>query len=1147
MEMDGAAGHATLTILFTDVEGSTAFRTRAGDAAGNQVVAAHERLVADQVQLHDGRLVKSLGDGCLAVFDSASRALDCAMAVQRATLSAPLRVRMGLNTGEVTVTAEDVFGAPVNAAARIAAKAQGGEILISDIVRQLIGSTAGVDLRDRGRVRLRGFPERWRLHEVVWQDEPGVAGPPELTPFVGRAAELARLRRVLDNVANDRGAIVVIRGEAGIGKTRLATEALDHARGRGWRILAGRASPLGTGLGLEPIVEAFGGVLRDLEQPDRHTLTADLPHLARLFEGLGLPPPPPVGDPALERTLLFESVARLLERLARQTPAVLLIDDLQWADPASLELVHQLAHGIERHPVGLVLTYRSGERPETGRLRQLLVALRRSTSLEEIELQRLDRQAVETLAREFLGGRAPASLLDILVRAGGTPLFIDAFLRALLDRGQLTRVAGAWTLTETAIEVPAAVRDLILERLDGLDPTARRVVELVALTGGALSHDVLAGTGELEPVALTDAVEHLTAVGVLAEEVDATDLAYRLTHPLYQEVAAGALSETGRRRGHAALATALEQVAPADLESLGRHYLAAGPALDRRRALEVLTAAGGRAARRGGYDEAVRFFGAAVALARQAGDRAAVATLLEQLADSRQRSGQTGPAVASWTEALEIATASSETTTIARIHRALGIAEFDRGHLVAGLDHLDRAAERLATEPPSPEHGSVHFARVTVLRRLGHRDELRTVAGQLEDVATALESALTRAQAHYARAAILFDDGHLGEALGHATDGLEWAREAGDDTVTYRLHTVCCDAAAGLGDHTRVLHHSQAGRELLSSLGVAVVAGGAGLYRGLGAFQAGAWDDALAMSDEDLEVARRSDNPRLTASVLAGRAWLLAFRGDLTEAEALVGELRQGSYASAHADLRGFGMVSVAETRLALEQGQPERALATFCSATPGPERTGTWAWAAAEAEIRARGGDIAGARRAAEALAALSSPLMAAESAYAKALIHLTASDHDGALAELLRSIEHFEALRMPFHSARSRLELAAALAASDPTRATGEARQALAAFERIGAKRYADRARLLLGRLGVRSRPSRQPARANRTLSRRELEVALLVAEGLTNAEIAERLTVSVRTVTSHLDHIYTRLGINSRVALARHVAGEPSAVRN
>ena len=615
--MGGGGDQETLTMLFTDVEGSTAFRTRAGDAAGNQVIAAHERLVAEQVRQHDGRLVKSLGDGCLAVFPSPRRALECAVAIQHATLSSPLRVRMGLNTGEVTLTGDDVFGAAVNAAARIAAKSPGGEILVSDVVRQLIGSSPAFELRDRGRVRLRGFPERWRLHEVVWRTDPAGGGPPELTPFVARAAELARLRRMLDNLMAGRGAAVVIRGEAGIGKTRLASEALESARSRGWRILTGRASPFG-GLGLEPIIEAFGGLLRGLDQPALHQLVADLPHLSRLFEGIGVPPAPPVGDPALERTLLFESVARLLERLARQIPTVLLIDDIQWADPASLELLHQLGRSIDRHPAALVLTYRPGEGGETERLRKLLITLRRLGVLEEIELARLDPDAVGTMAREFLGGRVPSSLLEILVRAAGTPLFVDAFLRGLVDRGQLTRAADSWTLTDTAIEVPTAVRDVILERLDGLEPAARRVVEFVSLTGGALSYEVLAETGEWAPDALAGAVERLTAIGVLAEEIDADDLAYRLTHPLYHEVAAGALPEIGRRRGHATLATALERRSPSDLEGLGRHYLAAGPALDRARALEVFTEAAGRAAQRGAYVEAARFLDAAVALARRA-------------------------------------------------------------------------------------------------------------------------------------------------------------------------------------------------------------------------------------------------------------------------------------------------------------------------------------------------------------------------------------------------------------------------------------------------------------------------------------------------------------------------------------------------
>jgi len=518
--MEGAGGQETLTILFTDVEGSTAFLTRMGDVTGNKVMAAHERLVIEEVARLGGRHIKSLGDGCLAVFASPRRAVECAVAVQRAAMSAPLRVRMGLNTGEVSFAGGDVFGAAVNAAARIVAKAQGGEIVISDVVRQLLGSAAGFELRDRGRVRLRGFPERWRLHEVLWREDLIRGGNPELTPFVGRAAELARLRRVLDSLTVGRGAAVVIRGEAGIGKTRLAGEALEYAQSRGWRVLVGRASPFGAGLGLEPIIEAFGGAMRGLDRPALHALVADLPHLGSLFEWTGLTPPAPLGDVALERTLLFESVARLLERLARESPVVLLIDDIQWADPTSLELLHRLARDIDRHPAALVFTYRSDEPDQSDRLRRLLVSLRRLRGLEEIELARLDAPAVEMLVREFLGARVPSGLLDILGRAAGTPLFVGAFLRGLLERGQLRRSGTSWELSGDEIAIPVAIRDLVLERLDALRSAARRVVDLVSLSGGDLPYQVLSEAAELAPEVLSGAVEQLMAAGLLAEELE---------------------------------------------------------------------------------------------------------------------------------------------------------------------------------------------------------------------------------------------------------------------------------------------------------------------------------------------------------------------------------------------------------------------------------------------------------------------------------------------------------------------------------------------------------------------------------------------------------------------------------------------------
>jgi len=171
-----AAG-AFRTILFTDVEGSTALTQRVGDAKAREVLRAHEGIVREALKAHGGSEVKALGDGFMASFSSATRALECAIAMQRAfaahseAADAPIRVRIGLNAGEPIAEQEDLFGTAVNMAARIAAKAEGGEILASDVVRQLVAGK-GFLFADRGEVALRGFEDPVRLYEVRWGEEP---------------------------------------------------------------------------------------------------------------------------------------------------------------------------------------------------------------------------------------------------------------------------------------------------------------------------------------------------------------------------------------------------------------------------------------------------------------------------------------------------------------------------------------------------------------------------------------------------------------------------------------------------------------------------------------------------------------------------------------------------------------------------------------------------------------------------------------------------------------------------------------------------------------------------------------------------------------------------------------------------------------
>ncbi len=165
-------------------------------------------------------------------------------------------------------------------------------------------------------------------------------------PLVGRSAEMDRLAAQLSRAARGQGCALFLAGEAGIGKTRLAQEALALARERGFLVLEGSAYALEGGLAYAPILAAFGPFLRRLDSPRQARLVSGLPDLGQLFTDLRLPAPLPLGDPALEKTRLFEAVVRLLERLARKTPVLLFLDDLHWADPASIELLHYLARGI---------------------------------------------------------------------------------------------------------------------------------------------------------------------------------------------------------------------------------------------------------------------------------------------------------------------------------------------------------------------------------------------------------------------------------------------------------------------------------------------------------------------------------------------------------------------------------------------------------------------------------------------------------------------------------------------------------------------------------------------------------------------------------------------------------------------------------
>jgi predicted ATPase/class 3 adenylate cyclase len=242
----GEASGGLLTVLFTDLVGSTELAVSRGDDSARSIRRQHDQLVRKQLAAHGGREVQTTGDGFLVTFSSVRKAIDCACAIQRAQLEHNRRhadqavsLRVGLNAGEVSPRDDGLFGSAVNLAARVMAKAGPGEILVSEVVKQLAGTIAGVEFQDRGRFRLRGFPERWRLYELSGSPEVPHASPTEQrwaqtdgdgiresgqlpaprSSFVGRADEVIQVAQL---VASHR--LVTLTGSGGVGKTRLAIQ-----------------------------------------------------------------------------------------------------------------------------------------------------------------------------------------------------------------------------------------------------------------------------------------------------------------------------------------------------------------------------------------------------------------------------------------------------------------------------------------------------------------------------------------------------------------------------------------------------------------------------------------------------------------------------------------------------------------------------------------------------------------------------------------------------------------------------------------------------------------------------------------------------------------------------------------------------------
>jgi hypothetical protein len=584
----------------------------------DEVRRAHFSILRQAVATSGGTEVKNLGDGLMVVFTSASAALACAVAMQQGVEQAnrgtepAVGLRVGIGAGDVVCEDHDYFGDPVIEAVRLCALCESGQVLATMLVRATAGRRVRHECRSVGGLSLKGLPEPVESVEVLWEPlgsaEPGSTIPlPRrlgVRPFagvVGRETDLVLIKDAVKRVTEEETReVILVSGEAGLGKTTLAAKAARSAFEGGACVLFGHceediAAPY------ELFAEALGHYVAHAPEPQlRAHLERHGSELARLAPALASRitdlPRSKATDSDSERYLLFVAVVGLLNQISNEQPVVLVLDDLQWADRGSLQLLHHLVSVEVPMRVLVLATYRDSELSHASALVEALGALRRQIGVSRIELSGLDDSGVVTLMETVAGqtlDEDEVGLAHAIYReTDGNPFFVIEVLRHLAETGAIVQdETGRWVRSERLDEasLPDGVREVIGARVVRLGKRAEEILSVAAVIGRDFDLDLLAKAaraGDDEVLEVLDAA----AAAALVRELEAPAGRYSFAHSLIQRTLYEDLGPTRRARRHRRVAEALEDLCggrPGNrVGELARHWFSATQAQDLDKALE---------------------------------------------------------------------------------------------------------------------------------------------------------------------------------------------------------------------------------------------------------------------------------------------------------------------------------------------------------------------------------------------------------------------------------------------------------------------------------------------------------------------------------------------------------------------------------
>jgi DNA-binding NarL/FixJ family response regulator len=940
--------------------------------------------------------------------------------------------------------------------------------------------------------------------------------------LVGRQREQAALGNAIAVAAEADGGILLIAGDAGVGKTALVESALAEDGGL---VLRGGADQRAV-RPYAPVVAALRGYQRAV--PDGLGGSGPLAeHLALILPELGSPPPD------TDQATLFEAVANLLEQIARRQPTVVFLDDLQWVDGATAELLLQLDRTLQTAPVLILGAYRSDEVSRGHHLRRVRSELRRRRRLQELTVEPLGPADTAALAARVLGAQ-PGNRLARAVydRTQGVPFFIEELAVALAATGRLATAAGTVELgPEETLPLPDTIKETVLLRTERLSSTGRHTLEIAAAAGLGFDLELVAALGG------GDGLDEAIQQGFLVQ----VDQQGGFRHALIREAVYDDTPWTRRRTYHRQLAEELARRSTAP-EAVAEQWLAAG---ERDRARPSLLAAAERFSQVHAYHDAARAVSRAIELWPEGQDEDDRLTALELLGRCAQLHGDLAGAARAWQEVVEGCRARGDLARLAELQRRL-----------AGIYELqgawDRAlAARAAAAEAFAERGQELEAATERLAAASHLQSAANLTSALDLIAGG-GSAVERTGSIQLRIRALSLEGQIRAKLGDTHRGVALAREGLALALAENLSEPAAEAYYRLAsalqaaaDYPQALDAYAAASDFCQQQGIAGMGEVCFACLAPVMVKTGEWDRAVEVCRAILDGGDAPANARMVAAAELGIVSVL--RGETRRTRRLLSD----SLAFARRnELFGLGVEAAhglvrADVLGGRVDDALQRARDLIGRIADREERHYSVSALRWTTTMFARQGLKADVARSAELLSQTAAALGTAEAVagLGHALGELALADEDaaGAAQQFTQALDLLSDVSVPYERAETELRAAIALAAAgERGLAIERLTSAYRTARRLGARPLAREAAEELAHLGeqVERRLGRRAAGEleHAGLSRREVEVLRLVSVGRTNREIAHELFLSPRTIDMHVRNLLTKLGCRSRTEATR-----------